>query len=426
MGIDPPSIAHIDMANAAGRHNETRKVSQKVRNAHWRGIHPSANKRKEISMFRERLDVLKTTTLLLAVMFLLTGGLIFVSPAKAYNADSDYSYWKTVGRKAAFKAVRMMKEKVSWLSAKDLIAMTNAGYAEVYGETTTGALDGLSGTLGVSRGDHSLVEIHSAAEKALWFAIYHQRSGYCVYLQVDPEALDSGFHWGRRGRQSLFSSAVLEQINAAHLFDNAAEYAEKFDSGIFGGNEFRIVTIANAVAEGAPTYAVHSFEFHDHYCPGVTSGILMALYIRDFLPLDDGGSYFVQTVQPWCKEDALLSMLNTTPGKKGYAVTYPTAEDIAAWPDWAGNASTIVYRKCPDTGNWDGMVLGYEGGDTGCLDYGHSVMNKLCSDLWYLERLDQPETFIKVLKEFELPEGVDPKSYARPGVDPMLLLDALD
>jgi formylmethanofuran dehydrogenase subunit E-like metal-binding protein len=376
-------------------------------------------------MFRGRIDALKITTLLLTVMFLLTGGLIFASPARALYADSDYSYWKSVGRQAAVKAIRMMREEVAWLSAKDLIALSNAGYAEVYGEITMGALDGLSETLGVSRGNNSLVEVHSAAEKDLWFAIYHQRSGYCVYLQVDPDALDGGFFWGRRNRQSLFSIAVMEQINAAHLFDNAAEYAEKFNNGVFGGNEFRIVTIANAVAEGAPAYAVRSFELHDHFCPGVTSGILMALYIRDFFPLDSGGGYFVQTVQPWCKEDALISMLNTTPGKRGYAVTYPTAEDMAAWPEWAENASTIVYRKDPNTGNWEGLVLGFTFGDTGCPDYGHSVMNKLCSDLWFLERLDQAEDFVTVLKEFLLPAGVDPKSYARPGVDPIKLLDTL-
>jgi formylmethanofuran dehydrogenase subunit E-like metal-binding protein len=390
-----------------------------------RGIHPSANKRKEITMFRGRMDVQKTTFLLLTVMFLLASGLRFAPPADASYADSDYTYWKSVGRKAAGKAVPMLREAVSWLSAKDLIAMTNAGYAQVYGEITTGALDGLSEMLGVSRGDNSLIEIHSSADKALWFAIYHKRSGYCAYMQVDPEALDSGFSGDQSDRQSLFSIAVVEQINATHLFNNAEVYAEKFNNSIFGGNEFRIVTIANAVAKGAPTYAVRSFEFHDHFCPGVTSGILMALYIQDFFTLDTGGSYFVQTVQPWCKEDALLSMLNTTPGKKGYAVTYSTDEDIAAWPEWASNASTIIYRQDPDTGHWDGMVLGYEGGDTGCPEYGHSVMDKLCSDLWYLERLDQPENFIKVLKEFSLAEGVDPKSYARPGVDPILILDAL-
>ena len=378
-------------------------------------------------MFRKVLSTMnvKTIVIPLVAIAVLISGPAFLTASQACALDNDYAYWKRIGRSAALKATRMMQEQRAWNGRRNLIALTNAAYAQVNGELTTGALDGLSQTLGVSRGDHSLVEIHSAAEKNLWFAVYNAVSGYCAYLQIDPENLDSGSAWGRNADSSLFSIAVIEQINAEHLFENAEEYAEKFNDAIFGGNEFRIVTIANAVAEGAPTYAIRSFEFHDHYCPGVTSGILMALYIKDYFSLETGGSYFVQTVQPWCKEDALLSMLNTTPGKKGYAVTYPTADDIAAWPEWASNASTIVYRKNPHTGIWEGLVLAYEGGDTGCPEYGHSVMNKLCSDLWYLERLDQPETFVKTLKDFSLPQGADPKTYARPGSDAILMIDAL-
>ena len=376
-------------------------------------------------MFQKKKDALKSTTILLTLMLMLTVGLVFSQRVDASYADSDYAYWKTVGQNASLKAIQMLKEKVSWISAKDLIALSNAGYVEINREITMGALDGLSQTLGVSRGDNSLVEIHSAAEKDLWFAVYHQRSGYCVYLQVDPDALDSGLSTGQRDRQSIFSIAVMEQINAEHLFENAEVYAEKFSNSIFGGNEFRIVTICNAVANDAPAYAVRSFEFHDHYCPGVTSGIFMALYMRDFYPLSSGGSYFVQAVQPWCKEDALLSMLNATPGKGGYSVTYPTDEDIAGWPEWASDAANIIYRQDPDTGNWVAVVLGFTWGETGCPDYGNSVLTKLCTDLWYLDRFDQPEEFVTVLKEIELPEGAEPKDYARPGVDPILLLNDL-
>lgn len=376
-------------------------------------------------MFLKKKDALKSTTILLTLMLILTVGLVFSQRVDASYADNDYAYWKTVGRQVSLKAIQMLKEEVSWISAKDLIALSNAGYVEINREITMGALDGLSQTLGVSRGNNSLVEIHSAAEKDLWFAVYHQRSGYCVYLQVDPDALDSGRSSGQQDRQSIFSIAVMEQINAEHLFENAEVYSEKFNNSIFGGNEFRVVTICNAVAKDAPAYAVRSFEFHDHYCPGVTSGIFMALYMRDFYPLSSGGSYFVQAVQPWCKEDALLSMLNTTPGKGSYSVTYPTDEDIAGWPEWASDAANIIYRQDPDTGNWVAIVLGFTWGDTGCPDYGNSVLTKLCTDLWYLDRFDQPEAFVTVLKEIELPEGAEPKDYARPGVDPILLLNDL-
>ncbi|WP_419655692.1 hypothetical protein Dvar_47890 [Desulfosarcina variabilis str. Montpellier] len=375
-------------------------------------------------MFRKK-NALTSTTILLTMMLTLMVGLVFSQTVDASYADSDYAYWKSVGRKASLKAVQMLKEQVSWINSKDLIALSNAGYAEVYSEVTMGALDGLSRTLGVSRGNNSLVEIHSAAGKDLWFAIYHQRSGYCVYLQVDPDALNSGLGYGQGDRQSIFSIAVIEQINAAHLFENAELYAEKFSNSIFGGNEFRIVTICNAVAKDAPAYAVRSFEFHDHYCPGVTGGILMAQYIKGFYPIDNGGSYFVQGVSPSCKEDALMVMLNTTPGKKGYSVTFPTDEDIAAWPEWAQTARNVIYWKETSSSPWIALVLEKLSADTGCPDYGNSVLTKLCSDLWYLDRLDQPEEFITVLKEIELPEGAEPKDYARPGVDPILLLNEL-
>ncbi len=114
-----------------------------------------------------------------------------------------------------------------------------------------------------------------------------------------------------------------------------------------------------------------------------------------------------------------MVMLNATPGKSGYAVIYPTDEDKAKWTTEGQEAVTIVYRKNADTGLWNGLVLGFTWGDTGCPDYGSSVITKLCSDLWYLARMDQPETFVKVIRQFQLPEGAQPKDYARPGVDPM-------
>ena len=142
---------------------------------------------------------------------------------------------------------------------------------------------GLSRILRVSRGDHSLLEMHSASNSPLWFAVYDEKSGICVYLEVDPNAIISNKSFNIN---NLFSTVATEQVNAEHLYENAAVYAEKFDNKIFNGNEFRIVTVANAMTAGVSTRAVRAFEFHDHYCPGVTSGIIMADYIEKFFPLD--------------------------------------------------------------------------------------------------------------------------------------------
>lgn len=334
--------------------------------------------------------------------------------------DDEYALWRSVGKRAAEEGLALMKTKGASPSAANLIVLSNAGYAEIDGRTTQGFLDGLTEMTGASRGRNRLLEIHSHPDKALYAALYDMESGLCAYAQVNPFLAAFTVPPSEMAASDIFSILNVQNIDSDYLFANPAEAGARFDEKIFGGNEFAVVTIANAVVAGAPAYAVRSFEFHDHYCPGVTSGIMMAQYVkRNFAMRTPSDAYFVQGIQPWCKEDALMVMLNATPGKSGYAVSYPTNDDKAKWLPEAANVSTIVYRKNGETGLWDGIALAYAGGATGCPSYGNTVIDKLCADLWYLERMDQPETFISVVKEFQLPQGVEPKAYARPGVDPM-------
>lgn len=339
-------------------------------------------------------------------------------PQGFINKDhNEYAFWVTVGKRAAEEALALMKSQGVRPFGWNLIAMTNAGYAEFDGSTTMGSLDGLAHVTGVSRGSNRLLEIHSNSEKPLYFALFDSKSGLCAYLQVNPD-FNIYSKKRKKSKSQLFSIMSVENIKAAGIFKDPGYYTEQFKKKIFGGNEFAIVTILNSVAAGAPTYAVRSFEFHDHYCPGVTSGILMAQFVKNNDLLKNSAGYFVQGIQPWCKEDALMVMLNTTPGKTGYAVTYPTDEDKAKWPEELKDAVNIIYGKKGDT--WTGLVLGFTWGETGCPDYGDGTINRLCADLWYLDQMDYPEEFVTVIKEFTLPDNIQPKDLARPGVDPLM------
>src|SRR5690606_25574048 len=130
----------------------------------------------------------------------------------------------------------------------------------------------------VSRGANSLVEIHSGPHVPLWFAVYDKKSGYCAYLQVASEQVGKTLKTSK-----LFSIRSIEKINADYLFSVGTFPAPDKNTGYqaFGGNEFRIVTIANGIAVGVPAYVVRAFEFHDHYCPGVTSGFIMANFAKN-------------------------------------------------------------------------------------------------------------------------------------------------
>ncbi|MEJ5365085.1 MAG: FmdE family protein [Desulfosoma sp.] len=312
-----------------------------------------------------------------------------------------YDKYYQIGSLAASEArSRISSRSMALPFQRKWIALSNAGYAEPNGEQSLAALDGLSDVLGVSRGSQTLVEVHSAPERPLWFAIYDDSSGFMAYMEVNSEAIRDVV-----ATTSIFKVASVENVKADFIFKNPESFAPQF-----GGNEFAVVTIANAVAAGAPAYAFRSFEFHDHYCPGVTSGILMAQYAKKYFSGRGPGSWFVQGLQPWCKEDALMVMLNATPGKSGYGVIYSTPEQRKAWHPYE-DAVNIIFRFDSGSNTWEGLVLGFQWADqTGCEQYQNSTINKLCADLYYLNYLDQPEKFVRLLTTIKLDPGIHPKT----------------
>jgi len=324
--------------------------------------------------------------------------------------------WEAIGRYAAETALDLIEKASTKPTKGNMIVMTNAGYAEVNGSSTQGSLDGLSSVTGASRGKNTLIEINSSSWTPLWYAVFDKESGYCAYLEPNPAEAARLSEESKELSPAVFSITAAERIDAEYLFEHASIYNEKFNSRIFGGNEFRVISIANAIAAGAPEYVVRTLEVHNHYCPGVTSGILMAQYVKKDFPSPKSG-YFVQALEPYCKEDALMVLLNATPATKSYAVVYPTDSDKKSRVPEAQNASTIVYRKNGESGRWEGLVLEFKWGETSCAQTGNGIVDKVCQDLWYLDRMERPEDFVKVVKEFELPEGVAPVDLMRPHAD---------
>ena len=322
-------------------------------------------------------------------------------------AANDYSAACALGRSAAQQALRLIKSESGKMPVKaDLIAMTDAGYAEIGGQSTMGALDGVTAVTGASRGRNTLIELHATYASQLWFAIYDRSSGICAYIEAGDF---SGAN---------FKAQSAARIDIDWLRANADQARQVLEAKPFGGNEFRIVTAANAIAAGASAATARAFEFHDHFCPGVSSGILMAEYVKKNFASGSHG-YFVHTLNPWCKEDALAVLLNATPGKKSYYVSYPTEAELNALTGEAKLAATIVYRQNPESRVWEGLVLGCEFGETPYAKTGNTVIDKLNTDLYLLANQQQPEKFVKVVRRFDLPKGVTPTDWTRPGVDPL-------
>ena len=338
--------------------------------------------------------------------------------AKAPNYDAAFS----LGTAASERAAELLE--ANW-SAQDAIVLTNAGFARPGEHSSRGCLDGLAQATGTSVGASTLLRLQSRFDQPLWFAFYLQNSGRCAYLQLDSEQAAQALA-GRCSGKPAFALEQSTRIDADFLLKDPEAFQAECRQGLFGGNVFRVVTAANAAVAKCPDELITAIEVHDHYCPGVTSGVLLVRFIRNRLfPDDPETNCFVLGLDPWCKEDALITLLNATPGKKGYGVIYPDKDGVAAWPEPLNQASTAVFFQ-KEGQPWQGWILGFDFAKAKKLYSGPKtagkILNKLGMDLWFLEYLDRPETFVSVLKTVEFKAGQSPKMLLRPGVDPVDLL----
>jgi len=337
------------------------------------------------------------TALFVAVTITAWSGVCFGQSVSDPSASgSVYSQWKAVGQFAAGMSLEMIQKAAVAPDKDNLVVLTNAGYAEISGMSTQGALDGLAPVTGASRGKNTLVEIQASARDPLWFAVYDRQSGFCAYLEMKKSGPSDTGGFPRTLSPEMFGIRTVERIDAPYLYRHAKAFETRLAGRIFGDNAFRVITIANAVASGAG-------------------------YVQTHFPPGSNG-YFVHGVDPWCKEDALIVLLNATPGKKKYAVSYPVKADQADRLPEVENAATIVYRRDDQTLQWEGMILGFDWADTSCPETGNGIIDKLCIDLWYLDQIDSPEAFVKVLKTVALPDGVSPLDWAGPGTDPLKMM----
>ncbi|CAN2046099.1 Formylmethanofuran dehydrogenase subunit E domain-containing protein [Candidatus Magnetomoraceae bacterium gMMP-1] len=354
--------------------------------------------------------------------------------------STEYEFFQALGNSAAEKAIEMLENESQARSASqdlDLIALTNAGYAAIDGKTTQASLDGLAEKTDTSFGKETLFEVHAAADANLWFFIYDKDSGNGVYCEADASQFTSTTSLP----DDPFSIVTLYNIKADddNLYANLPQANEDlFVNKGFGGNEFRIISLANLAANGAPYDMMKSALYHDHFCPGVTSGYFLAKYVQKNFPLTETYSnYFVLSVPPWCKDDALMTLLNATPGKKGYGVFYLNDDEISNLKDDTKNIAGIFFRWNGDVSNPDveGLVLGFDWGTSKEDNHWNDDNDwtwweaRFRMDLYFLSYLNNLDTFVKEIKTFNLnnylPNG-QPSDLVHPGSNPLEVLDLVN
>ena len=310
--------------------------------------------------------MLRLTRISIAVAFLLT----FVSIGSA-SADT----FETMVAEA-MQTLKVAK------GDPDLLILTDAPYVKTDGASALKWLDQAQEQTGCTVGKGNLLFFQRPQDHPLRLMLFGRKDGNAViFSRVENSWATDTLNLGAEkiARPDFWTSAQNLQA---------------------GRDISSLAAMANVWAKGGPYDFLKSAELHNHICPGLTSGYLMAHYILDHYPLKKGERYTVVACPVWCKEDAFQVIMDCTPGKKGLIVK-PLSDD---------------QKKRISIANPAGMVLVWDAkakrGRGAALSFSFAPLRALSPKdtpkavmvLAALDYLNDPDRFVSTASEFDLDE----------------------
>jgi formylmethanofuran dehydrogenase subunit E-like metal-binding protein len=380
-----------------------------------------------------------TLAIMVSVQMALTAEL---NETDAADEDTEYSALAGDNNKmdvaylVAQEAAKIAKKELSFsMNDPNILAMTDAGYpivgGKAGGKTTEPGIDAITASTGCTIGNGNLLLIQRGKEKPLWFAFFDKETKRCVYLEVKDSVLEkSSKEFKKLSNVDIFSIIAVETIGADELLSNPEAWNPKMDAQVFGGNEFSIITIANVWAKGAPYEFLNAAEFHNHICPGVTSGYFIVKYLDENLPLlSSSDNYEIIGCPPWCKDDAIQVIFDKTVGKR-YVAMHLTPEDSEQLPDVAG----IYIRWNSTVKNGDGLVLTFNWTKARAVCEIDPAYEKEAWYWWWMrlkmdmgmtDYLDDPGIFVSTMHAFNVGSTAEIEQLKYAGVNPYVELGLL-
>lgn len=348
--------------------------------------------------------------------------LLVIAIFHAYGyADGDqYDAYEDVfalGVKAADRAVTRMGS----LQRDKILVVSNAGSVRIGGADSSPVLDAFVKVIGVTQGRGNLLAIHDAPDRPLFFFFYSSAGDYALYIELQGSM---GKEQPRKLTDVSFSVEAFEE-GFLSLSKNPETLEQKVKDKVFGGNEFRLSMITWIWRKGVSMELRNAILFHDHFCPGVTSGYYIAKYLFNDFPISKGESYYIIASPAYCKDDALQAILNTTVGKRSMAVIPLSESDTACLSAEAKDTAGLYFRYNRKEKKGKGVVLGFSWDKLrkdASLTEGQkpSLTDTIKLTQWMIEHEEDYKSYIRVIKEIPLEGGLTPEDFARPSVNPWL------
>ena len=260
----------------------------------------------------------------------------------------------------------------------ELSVFTDATYVKVDGRTTEHLVDLIREETGCTVGKGNLLFFHRPVNHPLKIAIFSKKTDECVVIGYDGKRIEmEKYDFGR--------DAVAESL-----------FWEKMEPPL-APDTYTIVSLAKVWAASAPYDLLKCVEFHNHLCPGIFAGYMIAQYIPEMYPLKTGEAYTWFAYPSWCKDDALQVLLDLTAGKKNLyagALTESQKEDLTfenpvglltIWNEQKKTGRGIVFKF-----HWEKVKR----------------KGKLQTVLDLLHYVEKPKALVSVVKESELSAGL--------------------
>ncbi len=303
-----------------------------------------------------------------------------------------------LGQRAASLAMEQLKFSKG---DPNVLVLTNAGRAVVDGQSTERVISGITKVSGLQNGDSNLWQVNRANWNPLWFYFYNKKSGKAIYLEPDVSCYTkSSAELKATSLPETFSKVVVVTGDLKTMLANT-EVGNATMKDLGGASS--MIPIANAWAHGAPYDLMASVMLHDHFCPGVSSGYLLAKYVEQEMPITGGTSYVVISCPMWCKEDVFPILWDLTAGKGGRHISPLSEEDEATMTEKYGTRPAGIFIR------WDSkqkmghaLALGFEFDSTPWT--GPSWGEKPSQTVEMVENIGNPGKYVRVMKEFDVDE----------------------
>jgi len=263
----------------------------------------------------------------------LVGGLFW---AAASQADNPLGPEKQKARQALTAALEELGVKKG---ETPFLVLTNAGYGQLGGRSTEAFLDLAAETTGRTMGTKSLLPVHSSMDDPLWFSLYRPDTHRLAFIA---------------SQGSDFKTQLID----AHPDKLLTSEGWKNAAGLIGPPLFSIASISLAWAENPPWPLLLAAAFHDHFCPGLSSGYFAVAYLKKNLPLQEGDKYVFVAAPSRCAADAVQVLFNATAGKGGTFGMNIAPKD---WEKYLGQGAAptlIAMRVNQASDTCDGVILG--------------------------------------------------------------------